>query len=738
MGGCSVFFFNQSMPTNTTVTGAKGKPDLCPSFSSSKTETTARLRVLSRPRALGDKAVSEHFWENWRLKSFAWHCCCHRRPLLERCPSLLSLSLFLWRWAVFECELGGERAIPQWQRTAPPRERTFGAASRLGGSPVVSLTVVFISPCSLSRFHSTPPPPFVSLSLPCTHIIKKKKNFQGRYELVCERAPGLMPFNPSRSTRVTLATPGCSPVAEAAARGERGNDDESPSSSSQLPPRRSPRDEFLIFNVGDALHVAPLFQIDGHPWRCLVFDGREGNGTAFVPPSSSLSFLRGTTPVCHAWRPLPPALRGKEPDVIVGLAGGACVLLSLELELGEAARVSRGGGRNRGDGDGGGDGEVKNNNFHSCASPSCSSPVAAQVLWPPPPLVLGGAARSPEDSSDFVAVSVSPSLPSRVVAVAWAPGSRAVVVHACGLVAVHEPPWRLERADEEEEEETEEEEGEGRRRTASGNGAFFEAVRATVTTPSPSTSQGGDDGGTDINVDTSSPASSSFLTATGTTTAGSSPPGGVGNQQLRASSTSPGGGGGIGAAAAAGLSAAAAAHATTPPTPPTPPSRRMTQSDFENSEREERQRLFARPAVRTFSVVTDLDEEEGGDEREASGRRRRTTKSKKAKKKKSVVSRSSIIAAAALSPDGTLLATAGRDGVARVHSLATGRLVAGFSAYYGALHAVAWYGVFLGFSLVLSFSLFAAAISPLWPPPHSRFFALCSSLFPKKKKEERG
>lgn len=542
---------------------------------------------------------------------------------------------------------------------------------------------------SFSFTHPAAPP---LLSFSPSH--ERTQTLQGRYELVCERAHGLVPFNPSRSTRVTLATPGCSPAAEAAAQAaaattERGNGEPPSSSFSQQqprpPPRRSPRDEFLLFNVGDALHIAPLFQIDRAPLRCLVFDVRESSND-FVPPSSS-SFLRGTTPVCHAWRPLPPSLRRKEPDVIVGLAGGACVLLSLELELQEAASRTRGNG-----GDGGGDGEreEEETNFHVSSSPSCSSPVAAQVLWPPPPLVLGGAARSHEDGNDFVAVSVSPSLPSRVVAVAWAPGSRAVVVNACGLVAVHEPPWGLQRADEEDEEEQEMEGAMGeeeRRRTASGNdGALFEAaMAAAAAAPSPPTSRddgGGEEEGEEEDVDASSPASSSFMTAAGTTTASSSPPGGVGNNLLTSSSISPAGGG-IGGGA--GLSAAAAAHATTPPTPPTPPSRRLTQN-FEGSEREQRQR-FARPAVRTFSVVADLDEKEKRVGAANGSRRRRTAKPKK---KKKTVPRSSIVASAALSPDGTLLATAGRDGVARVHSLATGRMVAGFSAYYGALHAVAW------------------------------------------------
>ena len=133
----------------------------------------------------------------------------------------------------------------------------------------------------------------------------------------------------------------------------------------------------------------------------------------------------------------------------------------------------------------------------------------------------------------------------------------------------------------------------------------------------------------------------------------------------------------------------------------------MTQQHFDeegSEQRRERQQeqRFARPAVRTFSVVADLDEEEEEEEEERGGgangiigsRRQRKKKAKEKtktkKKRRSKVSRSSIVAAAALSPDGTLLATAGRDGVARVHSLETGRLVAGFSAYYGALHAVAW------------------------------------------------
>jgi len=46
--------------------------------------------------------------------------------------------------------------------------------------------------------------------------------------------------------------------------------------------------------------------------------------------------------------------------------------------------------------------------------------------------------------------------------------------------------------------------------------------------------------------------------------------------------------------------------------------------------------------------------------------------------------------AGALSPDGTLLATAGADGVLRVHSTRTGALISGFQAYYGSLAAVAW------------------------------------------------
>ena len=539
-----------------------------------------------------------------------------------------------------------------------------------------------------------------------SHSNQKTLPPQGRYELVCERSHGLVPFNPSRATRVTLATPGCRPAAETEAaameRHERGNDDDEPTpSTSTSQPLRSPRDEFLLFNVGDALHIAPLFQIDRAPWRCLVFDGRENSSNGgFVPPSSS-SVLRGTTPVCHAWRPLPPALRGKEPDVIVGLAGGACVLLSLELELEKAtARVRRGRGNGEEEREG-------NNNahFHSSSSfSSCSSPVAAQVLWPPPPLVLGGAVRSHDGDDASVAGSVSPSLPSRVVAVGWAPRSRAVVVHACGLVAVHDPPWRLDRADEGEEEEDNEEEeemmGDGK---PEARASPLPPSPSTASPSPPSTSLGGGRGGggeeeeeglndnDDVNV--SSPASSSFMTAAGTTTAGSSPPGGVGNSL--GASPSP--------AAAAGLSAAAAAHATTPPTPPTPPSRRMTpqQQHFEeesiSEQRGEQQQRFARPAVRTFSVVADLDEEEeqqqGGEQRGgANGSRRRKSKKTKMKKKskKAVVSRSSIVAAAALSPDGTLIATAGRDGVARVHSLETGRLVAGFSAYYGALHAVAW------------------------------------------------
>lgn len=350
-------------------------------------------------------------------------------------------------------------------------------------------------------------PFLLSLSLSFSPNLLHLNLTQGRYELVCERAHGLVPFSPLRTTRLTLATPGCSPAAEARRRSgggdenENGDDATSPlltSSSPQQQQRqrhfllRGPRDEFLLFNVGEVLNVAPLFQIDRQPLRSLVFDGRSSSASSsFVPPPSASSFLRATTPVCHSWRPLPPALRGREPDVLVGLAGGAVVALSLELELNEAAaEAEEEEARRRGQARGGrGEEEANNGNGFSFPTSSsllnaCSSPVAAQVLWPPAEISpastnsggVGGAdfddngsfaAAASASTTTTAAAAVSPSLASRVVAVAWAPGSRAVVVHGCGLVAVHEPPWRLERAGGAEAEDDameEEEEGEDDKR----------------------------------------------------------------------------------------------------------------------------------------------------------------------------------------------------------------------------------------------------------------------------------
>ncbi|KAK9819570.1 hypothetical protein WJX81_001337 [Elliptochloris bilobata] len=50
------------------------------------------------------------------------------------------------------------------------------------------------------------------------------------------------------------------------------------------------------------------------------------------------------------------------------------------------------------------------------------------------------------------------------------------------------------------------------------------------------------------------------------------------------------------------------------------------------------------------------------------------------------------ITALAVSPDGMRVATAGRDGVLRVHDLASGALITGFKSYYGSLTCCAWSG----------------------------------------------
>lgn len=111
------------------------------------------------------------------------------------------------------------------------------------------------------------------------------KTAEGRYALHSEKTIGLVPFAMRRTTRLTIAT-------------LHGGDEEG---------------MYMVYNVGDYLHVAPFDATDKDPVCSLIFN-----------PSA----VRDGHPSCHAYYPTKDGL-----DLLVGFANGEIALMSLRAQL---------------------------------------------------------------------------------------------------------------------------------------------------------------------------------------------------------------------------------------------------------------------------------------------------------------------------------------------------------------------------------------------------------------------
>eukprot|EP00775_Hariotina_reticulata_P004222 gene4222-4471_t len=116
---------------------------------------------------------------------------------------------------------------------------------------------------------------------------------EGRYVLHSEKNTGLVPFAMRRTTRLTVAT-------------LHGGEEEG---------------MYMIYNVGDYLHVAPFNCTEKDPMVSLIFN-----------PSA----VRDGHPCCHAYWPAKDGV-----DLVVGIANGEIVLLSLRAQLQAPAGSTR-------------------------------------------------------------------------------------------------------------------------------------------------------------------------------------------------------------------------------------------------------------------------------------------------------------------------------------------------------------------------------------------------------------
>eukprot|EP00878_Enallax_costatus_P025536 GHUV01027323.1.p1 GENE.GHUV01027323.1~~GHUV01027323.1.p1 ORF type:complete len:186 (+),score=25.84 GHUV01027323.1:312-869(+) len=108
---------------------------------------------------------------------------------------------------------------------------------------------------------------------------------EGRYVLHSEKTLGLVPFMMRRSSRLTIAA-------------LHGGEEEG---------------MYMVYNVGDYLHVAPFDATEKDPMCSLIFN-----------PTS----MRDGNPCCHAYYPARDGL-----DLLVGIANGEVALMSLRAQI---------------------------------------------------------------------------------------------------------------------------------------------------------------------------------------------------------------------------------------------------------------------------------------------------------------------------------------------------------------------------------------------------------------------